>query len=438
MKKVSKLICVFLSMFLLVSCAPKAEKSEFIGMYEKEFNRNDLVSWEIKDGLLYDFEQSKNLLQTLEVENFEGEVLHNTDERFVTSGDSSMKSIIKNSAIKNSTTVKYKFSTGKNGKDITRLSKITMDVFNVNPYKVKIKPILISTYATYFFDEIELGANEKSLVEITLNKAIKDYLGEMTGFELKNLLQIEYRLIIPQGATGEKIFYFDSIKYYSDDSGYIPIPPPEQISRQLGEVNNFNDANRCRFVTPEYEIGLAGYDNQNQFLTTSYSSDFKKEGSGSLKFEIEGLDLGGFDAGIYGYPALSLRRAEQIGATNLAKYNTLSFWVYYDAKRGSGGLAKNPDTIKFVFEHRNNYYPNSAEIVSDLVIPKHKWVNIKINLGDNAFGLRDYTTALRFWTYGFDKTQVSRTVYFDDITLSTNQMSAAELGGKKYSMVVEN
>ena len=100
-------------------------------------------------------------------------------------------------------------------------------------------------------------------------------------------------------------------------------------------------------------------------------------------------------------------------------------------------MLKNPDTVKFVFEFRNNYYPNGPEIVPDLVIPKHRWVNIQINLDDSIFGLRDYTTALRFWTYGFGTEQMDRTIYFDDISLSEDRIPESELNGQKYVMYME-
>lgn len=436
MKKLVVLWLVF-SLLFLSNCTQSPKTDDFCGMYDETYNRNEINDFDLQNGVLYDFERDRNLMQTMTVENFEGSVDYNDDMQYVSSGQSSMKSCITNSALNQPVTVKYRFNTGKNGQDITHLKQITLDVFNPNSYKLRIKPVIVSLYASYYFDEQEIGANGKSVVVIDLGTQLKDYLGTMSGFELGRVIQLEYRLTIPQGAQGNKIVYFDNLRYHGGDDAYVPPAAPQPFERANGEVNSFNDENRCRFVTPEYEIGISGYDNQNQFVSAEFSNEVKHEGEGSLKFSVKGLDLGAYDAGTYGYPTLSLYRAEQIGATNLAKCNTLSFWIYYDAKNGSGGLSKNPDTIKFVFEFRNNYYPNGPEIVPDLVIPKHRWVNIKINLNDPMFGLRDYTTALRFWTYGFGTNQMDRTVYFDDIRLSETQLSAEELNGKKYVMYME-
>ena len=436
MKKISIILALFLILAPFAGCAEK-KADDFRGMYDEEYDRGQLDNWEIKDGILYGFEKDRNLFETMTVENFEGNIDYNEDSQYISTGAASMKSTLKNSAMSSSVTVKYKFGTGKNGQDITDLTKITLDVYNPNDYKMSLQGVITSSYASYYFGVQEIAANGMTEAAMELTHELKDYLGEMSGFSLSEVLRLEYRLTIPQGAQGDKVVYFDDLRYHGGDENYTPPPAAEPFVREDGEVNNFNDENRCRFVTPEYEIGLAGYDNQNQYVSADFEEEIKHEGAGSLKFTNRGLELGEYDAGTYGYPALSLRREEQIGTTNLTKYNTLSFWIYYDAQEGSGGLAKNPDTIKFVFEFRNNYFPNGPEIVPDLVIPKHTWVNIKINLADDIFALRDYTTALRFWTYGFNTAEMDRIVYFDDISLSEEQLSAEELGGKKYVIYTE-
>ncbi len=437
MKKKFAAFLSFIFLFAAGACSHAPEADDFKGMYDDVYNRNSIYDWEIKDGILYDFEKDKNLMQTMTVDNLEGRIDFNEDPTYVSTGETSMKSTLVNNTLFGAAIVGYKFSTGKNGQDISFVRNISLDVYNPNAYKLKIKPVVSSLYASYYFEEQELAANAKTSVEMELNKELKDYLGSMSGFELSKTISLEYRVTLPQGAQGEKVIYFDTLRYWAGDDSYVPPAAPEPFVREPGEVNNFNDANRCRFVTPEYEIGIGGYDNQNQYVSAAFDDRIVREGAGSLKFTIKGLDLGEYDAGVYGYPALSLKREEQIGAVNLARYNTLSFWLYYDAQEGGGGLSKNPDTIKFVFEFRNNYYPNGPEIVPDLVIPKHRWVNVKIKFDDDAFGLRDYTTALRFWTYGFGPSQMDRTVYFDDIRLSEERLSESELKGKKYVMYME-
>lgn len=437
MKKLTVFILAAVFLFSAAACSSQTAGDDFTGMYDEVYDRNSLNEWELKDGILFDFERDRNLMQNMTVEGFEGSIDYNEDAAYISAGKASMKNTLVNSTLAGPVTVKYRFSTGKNGRDITYLKSICLDVFNPNAYKLRIQPVITSSYASYYFDEQEIAAEAKTTVSAGLDKELKDYLGSMSGFDLANIVTIEYRLTLPQGAQGEKVYYFDNLCYQGGDESYIPPEGPEPFVRENGEVNNFNDANRCRFVTPEYEIGLAGYDNQNQYVSAQFDDQIRHEGAGSLKFTIRGLDLGEYDAGVYGYPALSLRREEQIGAVNLSAYNTLSFWIYYDAREGSGGLSGNPDSVKFVFEFRNNYYPNGPEIVPDIVIPKHCWVNVKINLGDSAFGLRDYTTALRFWTYGFDETQADRTVYFDDIRLSEERIPESELNGRKYVMYIE-
>ena len=437
MKKFLVFALTLMFVFSSGACAQKTSEDEFRGMYEEIYDRNSIFDWELKDGILYDFEQDKDLFRTMTVENFEGSIDYNTDSAYITTGLSSMECVFTKNTLNSSQTVKFKFSTGKNGQDIAKLTSINLDVYNPNDYKLSVKPVISSAYASYYFDEQEIAAKGKTVVKMELSREQKDYLGTMSGFELDGVATLEYRVTVPKGAQGTKTFYFDNLCYVGGDDSYVAPAAPQPFTREAGEVNNFNDENRCRFVTPEYEIGIAGYENQNQYVSAEFDSEIKHEGAGSLKFTIKGLQLDGYDAATYGYPALSLRREEQIGATNLSQYNTLSFWVYYDAKEGSGGLLKNPDTVKFVFEFRNNYYPNGPEIVPDLVIPKHRWVNIQINLDDSIFGLRDYTTALRFWTYGFGTEQMDRTIYFDDISLSEDRIPESELNGQKYVMYME-
>ena len=224
-KTVSLLICLLMcfSAFPFVSgCSKKQQPEEFKGMYDDIYDKNAYASWEIADGVLYGFEKQDNelFMRRTDITGFSGKLEYSDDANYVSSGKYSLKNTVDASA--DARTVAYKFMTGENGKNIAKLSKITLDLYNVGGGDIKVRSkLMYSAYDSdfeYSFPETTAAADTKTAVTLSLSHEVKDVLKSRPEYGLNKVAYVYFEFVLPANAESGKVFYLDDLHYHADDT----------------------------------------------------------------------------------------------------------------------------------------------------------------------------------------------------------------------------
>lgn len=437
-----KIICFLLAAVIALpfaACTKAGDPADkdptdgFKGMYDEHYGRNDFLDWEIRDGVLYDFENDgADLMKKLTLTSYSGDLTFDTDANYVSSGKYSLKNVIKNDTSLAPASITYRFFTGNNGKDITRVSEITLDVYNLQDYELGIVPRLVFGNYGYEFDEIAIAASGKTRVSMGLSAEIKNYINMRPEYGLNSLTAITYVLTLPSGHDGDKTVYMDDLHYHADNSyepegGATPFARKDKNAADR-ELNDFDDFNRSLFVIPEYPYddgARSYYAAASRYFKLEHSTSFKREGDGALKitnvgweweYDRNAIDVHGHT---YKYPRLSFSGADMIGTTDLSNYKTLSVWVYYDRRSDTQGKESNPEYIQLFLQlYRSAVGSAYASSGRPMYIPANKWVNVRVDLTVDRFASRSRVEKIDIYTYGVAAFQDDIEFYIDDMRLS--------------------
>lgn len=437
-KSISLLICLVMcfSAFPFVSgCAKEQQPEEFDGMYDEIYDKNAYSSWDIKDGVLYGFEKQDNelFMRRTDITGFSGKLEYSDDENYVSSGKYSLKNTVTADTNDDERTITYRFMTGDNGKNIAKLSKITLDLYNVRGGDIKVRSkFVFASFGSdfeYSFPETTAAAESKTAVTLQLSHEVKDVLKSRPEYGLGKVTHMVFEFVLPSGVDGDKVFHLDDLHYHADDTDYSEDGGATEFARKDfnngkdREMNCFDDANRALFLIPEYpwDDGVNNYTAPKEFFLPEYDSSFSHDGGGSLKVTNVGWHADD-NVNDHKNPGFSFYGDSMIGAENFGDYKTFSFWFYYAKENDSSFAEQNPDEVKFVFEMHTAQTIFSSDAFA---LKANVWQQVKIDI--SSVVSRNKVRRIRFWGWGLTENQNTQVYYFDDMRFSKDEVPYDEL-----------